>query len=790
MQFDLGDTTVKNDMSRVKEAQAKKDAKNYEPTWEEVWVTGWTRHTGTVKKGILQTKMTDLDKERLINVKQAIETGELSSGVESLKKFSKSHALNLNKELKLLRRDGIIADMIKHKPDDYHLINTKEDLQRLTEDLSKEDIVALDTETTGLGHLDTTVGMSLSLDKAGYHVYIPYAHITDVEQLPRKTVMRVLRPQLERKGLKLILFNAKFDVHMMYKDGIDIADNVYFDVQIAMHVLNENEPDMSLKGLSNKYGKFFGYNDTSLTFTELFSKDPIHFIKADMDLAVIYGCKDTHLTLLFFKWQMEMFRKQPKLGSVYFDIEQANTRVSIEMERNGFAMDLDFSRTYGGELKEQIDALDTKIAEQWGDINVDSPAQLKKLFYEDLGYKDISGKGSVNAKTLEKMAKQYPDIQTLLDYRDLKKLYGTYVEPLPEMVQVDGMSDTGLAVKGDGRLHGQFNQTGTVTGRYASRAPNLQNLPPRARKMIVAPEGKLLIGIDLSQIEPRTLAHLSEDMDLRRPYVKGIDLYSTMASDVYALPYEACLEADDTTWREKGLPKHPRKLMKVGLLAVMYGISEPALAESLGITTEEAQDMLASFYKTYPRVSEWMNEVVKTADTQGYVETANGRKRRFLGHKDVAKQYHSLRKKIQARLGHVPDFIWSVDRELPYKLKKAYWDAYLAYSKVERMSVNAVIQGSAAEILKKAMVQMYEHVKDKDGWKLIATIHDEVLFEIPETATPEEITELNEIMVNVVKLDIPLKSDIEVMAVWGSGIGFDEWIENGCGRLPFEAETV
>lgn len=788
MQIDLG-ITEKDDMKRAKEAQAKQIAKDYEPTWEEVWTTGWTRHTGTFKKPIFGTKMTDLDKQRLLDVKQAIETGELGTGVESMKKFSKSHALNLYKELKLIRREGIVADMIKNKPDNYKLINSVEELYILYADLSNEDLVALDTETTGLDHLDTTVGMSLSLDKAGYHVYIPYGHITDEEQIDRKTVMLTLKEQLEREDLRLVLFNAKFDAHMLLKDGIDIRDNIYFDVQIAMHVLNENEPNMSLKGLSNKYGKFFGYTDSSMGFAELFGKDPIHFIKADMRLAVIYACKDTHLTLLFYKWQMEMFDKQPKLKHVYFDLEQKNTHVSVEMERNGFAMDLDFSRKYGEELQREIQELEEAMERTWGDININSPAQLKKLFYEELGYEDPSGKGSVNSKTLEKLGKMYPDVQMIIDYRDIKKLYGTYVEPLPEMVRKDGVSDTGVFVEGDERLHGEFNQTGTVTGRYASREPNLQNLPPRARKMIVAPEGRLLIGIDLSQIEPRTLAHMSGDPDLQKPYLQGIDLYSTMASNVYNLPYEACLEADDTTWRQHGLPKHPRKLMKVGLLAVMYGISEPQLAENLGITKEQAQDMLKSFYKSYPRVSEWMAEKVAHADKHGYVETADGRKRRFLGHRDVAKQYHALSKKIKAKLGYVPDFIWDAGRSLPYKLKRAYWDVYLPYSKVERMAVNAVIQGSAADILKKAMIGMYEHVQHKEGWKMIATIHDEVLYEIPETTTPEEITELNDIMISPVKLDVPLKSDVEVMTVWGSGIPFDEWVEKGCGREPFKEEN-
>lgn len=784
LNIDLGYTEVDSG-KRVKEAQAKQDAKNYEPTWDEVWLTGWTTHTGTFKKPILKTKLTLLDKQRLLDVKTAIENGELGTEVESLKKFSKSHALNLNKRLIEIRRESIAVEMVKNKPDNYHLITTLEGLEKVVRTLRNEDLIALDTETTGVEYFDTTVGMSISFDKADYHVYIPYKHITDVTQLSRETVMEAMKPELERKGLKLVLHNSKFDAHMLKKDGIEIRENIYFDTMIAMHVLNENEPSFALKKLANKYGKFFGYTDDSMTFEELFGKDPQAFREADLMLAAIYACKDTHLTLLFYKWQMSMFEKQPKLKSVYFDMEQQNTYVALEMESNGFEIDFNFATQYQQELQKQVKQLEQTLIDQWGDINVNSPKQLQELFYDKLGYEDVSKKRSVDAKTIKALSAKHPEVKTLLEYRDVNKLLSTYIEPLPQMVQKDGISKTGVAVKGDNRLHGNFMQTGTVTGRWASKAPNLQNLPPKARGLIVAPAGKLMIGIDYSQIEPRTLASMSGDTGLQEPYVKGIDLYSTLASRIFKLPYEACLESDDKTWREKGMPKHPRKMMKVGLLAVMYGIAVPSLADSLGISRDEAQQFMDDFYSTYPVMSAWMDQQVKFADANGYVETANGRKRRFAGHKEVAKQYNASAAKIKDFLGYLPANIWDRSLELPYKLKQQFGNVKRDYARVERMSVNAVIQGSAAEVLKKAMIAVYEHLKQKDGWRLLATIHDELLFEIPETATPEEINELAEIMLSTTKLSIPIKCDVEVMTRWGSGIPLQEWIEKGCGRNAF-----
>lgn len=779
LNIDLG---IQKDSStnRAKEAQAKKDAKNYEPTWEETWDTGWTTHTGTHKKGIMQTKLTPKDAERLLEVKTAIERDELGRGVENMKKFSKSHALNLHKVLMESRKAGIIEEMLTNKPDNYVLINTEDGLQDVVDMLEKEDVAALDTETTGVEWADRTVGMSISFPSTDYHAYIPYKHVTPEPQLPWETVMAAMKPALERKDLKLVLHNSKFDAHMLLKDGIDIKKNIYFDTMIAMHVLNENEEFFALKKLANKYGQFFGYTDNSLTFEELFSKDPQEFINADIVLATIYAAKDTQLTLLLYQWQMEMFEKQPKLKSVYFDLEQINTHVALEMERNGFEIDFEFAEKYGQELSIKVKELEETMYEKWGEVNFNSPKQLQELFYDKLGYTDVSKKRSVNAKTLQKVAKRHPDVGLLLEYRDINKLLSTYVAPLPQLVQ----RSTGDLI-GDNRLHGTFQQTGTVTGRWSSRGPNLQNLAPRARKMFIAPAGKIMFGIDYSQIEPRTLASMSGDKDLQEPYVKGIDLYSTLASRIFKLPYEACLEADDETWRTKGMPKHPRKMMKVGLLAVMYGISEYSLTESLGITLEEASQFMEDFYSSYPVMTQWMKEQVSFADANGYVETMHGRKRRFLGHKDVARQYHAAAGKVIHLLGHIPKNIWQ--SELPRKLKVSFNKISREYSSVERMSVNAIIQGSAAEILKKAMIAVHSHLETKSSdWKLVGTIHDELMFEAPDTATPEEIQEIADIMLQTTTLDIPIKCDIEVMIRWSEGIPFEEWVEKGCGRKPFE----
>ncbi|MFG3611473.1 DNA polymerase [Rummeliibacillus stabekisii] len=780
----------KKAMQRVKEAQKKVNVRNYEPTWDELWFTGYPATNGKHKNGIFQTKLSEKDVQKLKEVKQAIEEGTLGTEVESYRKFSKSHALNLYNKLKAMKLEKITQEYIDNIPDNYHTVNNYPALDAVVKELKNaldtDTYFALDTETTGVEFEDRIIGMSFSF-KTDVHFYIPIRHITDTPQLEEVKVFKAIMPYIHQSTAKLILHNSKFDAHMLLKEGIDIRDSIYGDTMIMQVILNENEDSFALKKLANKYGRFFGYEDKSYTFEELFGKSPENFRKADMTLATYYACKDTHLDLMFFEWQVSMMKKQPNLYHVYFDIERLVTPACIDMEDTGFNIDFKYASQYSNRLALEIMELEKKIEQVFEGINVNSPKQLSELLFDKWGLKDISGKGSVGAKILEKLVKEKPEIQLILDVREKNKLLNTYVAKLPTMVRPDTQ-----------RLSGEFNQAGTVTGRFSSSNPNLQNLPYPARPLITAPDGKIIIGLDYSQVEPRSLAHISEDMDLRHPYEVGIDLYSTLAAKTFNMTYESCLEADDETWRKTGLPKHPRKMMKVGLLAAMYGITVPSLAESLKISVEEAQEFMDNFYAAYPRMVAWMDETVKFAEVNGYVLTKEGKKRRLMvtiKDKDfrtgdvkvtvmpfpqAAKEYHSLKRKVEGFLGRKlkdSDNIWQLD--IPKKLKRAFWRINAPYQSAARQAVNAVIQGSAAEIMKIAMIKARDYIKQFDGWKLLCTIHDELLFEIPDTATEEQIRGLEALMVNAVKLDIPLKCDIEVSKAWGKGVPYADWKEKG-----------
>jgi DNA polymerase I len=758
LKLNLSQESKNGTNKRMREAEAKVKDKNYQPTWNEIWLTGWTAHTGTVKKGIFQTKMSDLDKSRLNEVKVAIEDGVLGYGVEDMRKFTKAHALRLYKELVEIKREQTIAEMLANRPENYILVQDEKTLDDMLNELAFERYIGLDTETTGLdmfGH-DHIVGLSLSLPEADLHYYIPYGHTTGEMQLPKYYVLEMCKPFIENKRLGKILHNAPFDAHMFKKEGITL-NNIIMDTQIAMQVLNENEPTYALKPLATKYGKHFGFEDKSASFEELFGKGG--FQDVPLNIGSIYACKDTHLLVKFYKWVLSFFEKQPQLKEVH-DVEVETLQVAISMEQNGFAMDLEYAERYAEKLETEITEMEKELIEHFGDINVASPAQLSDKLFNDLELEDISGKGSVDKNVLKVLSKEHEGVQVLLDYRAQSKLLSTYIKPLPQMISPL-----------DGRLHGKFNQTGTVTGRFSSNNPNLQNLPYEARKIIIAPKGKIIVGIDFSQIEPRFLAHTSQDPDFMKPYLTGQDLYSTLASKVFQKPIEEC--GDGSKWR---------KLMKVGLLAVMYGTSPYTLAQQLGITEDEAVEFIEDFLNNYPDVKAWIAETHDFVDENGYVQMAWGRKRRFIGHREVAKKYKAVRQRVINIIGEAPKNIWDEkywkNKKLTYELKRSYHDLKKEYERVERQGVNAYIQGSSAIIMKKALIKTFNYCKLKgDDWKVLATIHDEILFEIPESATKEEIQGLENCMKTCVELSVPLKVDTEISYRWGEGMKLDEWLK-------------
>lgn len=770
--LDLGNKAAENKEKRVRAAISKNKAAKYVPTFDEVWVTGYVQNeaTGKLKPGIMQTKLTPSDRNKLLEVKAALESGEIGFN-GSLRELTKTKALALHKELMVVRREGIIKKMIQDKPDNYILVTDEKQLNDVVDKLRNEKIIAVDTETTGVNYLtkvnDYIVGVSITLPIADMHVYIPVRHNVEDKQLDADLVFKALKPFLEDETLGKVLHNYKFDAHMLEQEGV-FMQGLHMDTMVAFHLLNENEPSFALKNLATKYGEYIGFIDKSHTYEELFGR--VGFDNTPLDIATVYAAKDTHLTYKLSQWIEQQFNRLPQIKDLYFNIERRITEICVDMEREGFLIDLDFSARYKEELEKELADLLDDLYKEFGDINLNSQQQLQKLFYDTLGLPDVSKSKKVDASTLEILAKEYAPISKLLKYRELNKLLGTYIDPLPQKIAQDG------------RLHGSFNQSSTVTGRFASNKPNLQNLPKSARKMIVAAEDHIIIGVDYSQIEPRVLAHISKDENLQYPYITGQDLYSTLAAKVFNKPLEEC--GDGSKYR---------KMMKTGLLAVMYGTSTFTLAKQLGISTDEAEQFIQDFLNNYPDVSAFIDETKLMADNLGYVTTLDGRKRRFIGHKETAKRYHAIDDRIK-KIAKVEKYnIREVN--ISRELRSLYYEVTKEYGRVSRQAVNAVIQGTAAFIMKKAMVDLSDYLKAKEletgkRFRLIGTIHDEVLIEIPADTTPDDVLEIAKIQRDAVTLDIPLKVDIEVSQRWGCGVSFDEWAECGGGLNVFNEKIL
>jgi DNA polymerase I len=713
--FGLSLVTEDTDAKEARRARMKEAQERAEIAAESI-ADAWAR--------IFQSKLTDADRVKLEEVKKAMEAGEIDRldsdrfyKTGKPKKFTKAEALRMWKRLQEEKRDERLAEMVEKTPENYHLIRTPEAFQTLLEDLRKEDMIAVDTETNGVDtYRDELVGISLTLPKADYHVYIPFGHVYETEegewvrvpgQLDIGTVLRGLRPILENDKIGKVLHNTNFDAHMFASYGIRLR-GLRWDTMIAMALLNENEPSKRLKDLATKY-----LREPSDTFDTLFGK--AKFSTVPLDVALVYAAKDTDLTWRLYQFQRHHMEKRPKLLKMYEKVENPLIDVVIDMEREGFRLDTKYARTLGQELENEIERIMVDLRKHFGDINFNSPVQLSALFFDELGldkYLPPNAERKTDVATLKILAPHHPGIKALLEYREKNKLLTTYVRALPEEIKPDGL------------LHGSFLQASTVTGRFSSKDPNLQNQPGYVRKLFLAPEGRLLLTADLSQQEPRLLAHFSGEPLLIEAYHAGKDLYTTAAAELFGLPESEC--GDGSKYR---------KMLKTGLLACMYGTGPKTLAGQLGISEKEAEDFLRQFFAKYKKVDQWIKYNQKFAEKYGYVEMLGGRKRR-----------------------------------LPEAKSKDRWKKFRAL----RQATNARIQGSAAVQTKVIMLKLADYCRRKEGFSLALTVHDEVGLYVPKSITPAEVREIEEIMLTAVPLRVPSATDIEIQERWSVSVNFDK----------------
>lgn len=660
---------------------------------------------------ILAMKNSETDQARLLEVKAAMVGGAIGRNPsDAAKRFSKAEALRLYKELATSQREQKLADLVANTPSNYELITEERQFLLLLSALENEPIIAVDTETTGLDYFeDVIVGISLTLPNANKHVYIPVGHV-GAAQLSREYVLEKLSVFLENERVSKVLHNAVFDMHMFLRHGIRLA-GLAWDTQTAMALLNENEPSFALKNLATRY-----LQEPSDTFAELFGKDA-KFAEIPLDIALVYAAKDTDLTWPMYKFQRQHLAKMPNVLKYYQTVEVPLLNAIVDMEQTGFVIDVEYAKTYGEEMKRDIDAKEKSLMAQLGDINLNSPAQLKPAI-ERLTKQKLESTDA--KKVLKPLAKQFSVVAELLEYKELTKLYSTYISVLPELIHPK-----------TNRLHARFNPMGARTGRFSSggNGVNLQNQPKSARKLFVAPPGWAIMGGDWSQQEVRCAAYLTQEPVLLDAYEHGRDVYASMASEVYGKPYEEC---GDGTFE--------RKAMKVGVLASLYGTGPSTLAQQLGISVNEAKDFLDDFFRRLPNVKRWIDDTKAYARKNGFVWMDKEQRKRRL---PEAKKRAS---------GYDPD----VSRAL-------------------RQGPNAVVQGTSAIQAKSTIVKLHELCKRK-GWRLWATVHDECLLLVPDTITREDIAEFEDVMINTYRFgNVKNKTDIELMTRWGEGMSIDEW---------------
>ena len=734
---------------RVKAAKAKKKEAGYCPTIEEVFITGWTNARGTKKVAIKDRKNSDADKEKIKAVYDALKNSVLGLDGINTKDISKTTVINvLYPRLVAIKKEEMIRHLVENAPSNYHNVTTIADLLNMVGVIAGEKAIAVDTETTGVTHDDVIVGYSVTCPMADMHFYVPFRHQTGEQMIDEYDAMTAIKPFLEDSRILKVLHNVKFDHEKFLFDKYSINMVNYVDTMILMYVLNENEESYALKKLATKYGKHFGFPDPSDTYEELFGKGG--FENTPLNVAYIYACKDTHLTWSLYQWQLENLKKQPKLWHVAFDIEMPLIPVLLKMHYRGFNLDMEYAEKYLLELQEQINKMEEELAEYFPDINLNSNQQLAEYLYGTLKLPD-NHNGSVDKDALKELADEYEGVKILLEYRKLTKLKSTYIEPLPQKVWDDGF------------LHGEINQMGTKTGRLASENPNLQNIPPAARKIFVAPEGKLYMSCDFSKMEIFIACELSGDPNLYDALHSGADVYSVIASKSYGLPIEQC--GDGTVYR-----KHA----KTALLGCMYGALPFTIAKQVNVSVEEGKEILDNFFNGNPVLTAQIHKCHDLVAAQGYVETLQGRKRRFPEIPAKVKLLKKLDQMIYQKTGKTGtqwdaelDGIYKA-KKIPYDLRSNWYSLNKEIQRAFRQSFNATDQGSGGDICKIALInldkyftELNKNLPPEKHYHIISTIHDEQLMEVPDDIPQEVIDHIDYIMCHTMPLNVTMRTDIE-----------------------------
>ena len=574
-------------------------------------------------------------------------------------------------------------------------------------------LFAFDTETTSLNYMQAEiVGVSFAVEP-GEAAYVPLAHINPglEGQLNREQVLEQLRPLLESDAVKKVGQHLKYDANVLANHGISLR-GIAHDTMLESYVLDAVGSRHDMGSLALKY-----LGQRVISFEEVAGKGAkqITFDHVPIEQAAEYAAEDADVTLRLHEALMPRLEAEPKLREVYEDLELPLVPVLSKIERNGAYVSVDRLRKQSGEIATRLAELETRACELAGQpFNLASPKQLGEILFEKLELpvikKTPKGAPSTAEEVLVELANDYDLPAVLIEHRGLAKLKSTYTDKLPEMVDA-----------ATGRVHTSYHQAVTATGRLSSSDPNLQNIPVRTeegrriRQAFIAPLGRKIVAADYSQIELRIMAHLSSDAGLLHAFAHELDVHSATAAEVF----DVALEAVNNDQRRKA------KAINFGLI---YGMSAFGLAKQIGVSRSEAQQYIDRYFARYPGVADYMDATRALAHEQGFVETLLGR-RLYLP-------------EINAR---------NKQRQLA----------------AERTAINAPMQGTAADIIKLAMIEVDRWLTDSAlDAKMIMQVHDELVFEVADDACDALCAEVTARMANVIELKVPLLTEVGAGANW------------------------
>jgi DNA polymerase-1 len=591
---------------------------------------------------------------------------------------------------------------------EYITILDKDELKVMLSSVKKE--VTIDTETTSPSPmLAELVGISLSVDP-GKAYYIPVAHNYPgvPEQLSKDEVMLEIKEILENAGIGKTGHNIKYDLIVLKKEGAQV-NGIAFDTMLASYLLN---PNRSNHNLTDTAMERLGMK--KLSFKDIMGKGMKNFSEVPIEDAAVYSGEDSAATLRL-KQHFEPNLEKEGLDKLFYDMEIPLIEVLADMEMEGVKIDLPLMKSFSEKIGRELSSIEQRIYFIAGEeFNINSPKQLQEILFDKLGLKPTKKTKtgySTNIDVLEQLALVHELPKEIIEFRGLSKLKNTYVDALPKLINPR-----------TGRLHTSFNQTVTATGRLSSSEPNLQNIPVRGewgrriREAFIAEPGNLLLSSDYSQIELRIFAHLSGDRELVDAFTQDKDIHTRTACGLFNVTPENV--TDDM-----------RRNAKTVNFGIIYGISPYGLSQQLGIPADEARYYIDTYFDRFSGVKTYIESLIQDASAKGYVSTLFGRKRA------------------------IPE-LKSTNRNI-----KQFG---------ERLAVNTPVQGSAADIIKISMINIWKRLKkEKCISRMLLQVHDELLFEIPEDEKHAMEELVREEMENAVKLSVPLKVDIGIGKNWG-----------------------